>query len=298
MKHGIAFRKFSRTSSHRNLMLRNLVTSLFEHEQIRTTLAKAKDTARLAEKIITLGKKNNETSYRHAQGFLLKASILPKLFTTFANRYASRPGGYTRIHRLENRTGDNAPIALLELVDNPRDFKLEMTARAVGRELLNEKLRWDSPRGVVNSGVKHAETVVAKELNLGGIDNSELRPTTRRNLQKVMKYRSQEALVEIGSKATAYVETLLAKPIAQVKMQLRADSKDKEKARKRANPNFVDKFPVLPTRAGAAPPGESQSAMRLVQGALARPTRPPKQRSTWRPNTPIKQATYTVETLR
>ncbi|OJA10833.1 hypothetical protein AZE42_00257 [Rhizopogon vesiculosus] len=224
--------------------------------------------------------------------------MLPKLFTTFADRYASRPGGYTRIHRLENRTGDNAPIALLELVDNPRDFKLEMTARAVGRELLNEKLRWDSPRGVVNSGVKHAEAVVAKELNLGGIDSSELRPTTRRNLQKVMKYRSQEALAEIGSKATAYVETLLAKPIAQVKMQLRADSKDKEKARKRGNPNFVDKFPVLPSRAGAAPPGESQSAMRLVQGALARPTRPPTQRSTWRPNTPIKPATYTVETLR
>lgn len=135
----------------------------------------------------------------------MKPAVLPKLFTTFAERYASRPGGYTRIHRLENRTGDNAPIALLELVDNPRDFKLEMTARAVGRELLNEKLRWNSPRGVVNSGVKHAETVVAKELNLRGIDSSELRPTTRRNLQKVMKYRGQEALAEIGSKATTYV---------------------------------------------------------------------------------------------
>lgn len=135
----------------------------------------------------------------------MKPSVLPKLFTTFAERYASRPGGYTRIHRLENRTGDNAPIALLELVDNPRDFKLEMTARAVGRELLNEKLRWDSPRGVVNSGVKHAETVVAKELNSSAIDSSELRPTTRRNLQKVMKYRAPEALAEIGSKASAYV---------------------------------------------------------------------------------------------
>lgn len=135
----------------------------------------------------------------------MKPSVLPKLFTTFAERYASRPGGYTRIHRLENRTGDNAPIALLELVDNPRDFKLEMTARAVGRELLNEKLRWSSPRGVVNSGVKHAETVVAKELNLGTIDTGELRPTTRRNLQKVMKYRGEETLAKIGSKATAYV---------------------------------------------------------------------------------------------
>ena len=131
--------------------------------------------------------------------------MLPKLFTTFAERYANRPGGYTRIHRLENRAGDNAPISLLELVDNPRDFKLEMTARAVGRELLNEKLQWDSPRGVVNSGVEHADTVVAKELNLGGFDSGELRPTTRRNLQKVMKYRGQEALTKIGAKATDYI---------------------------------------------------------------------------------------------
>lgn len=135
----------------------------------------------------------------------MKPPVLPKLFTTFAERYANRPGGYTRIHRLDNRFGDNAPIALLELVDNPRDFKLEMTARAVGRELLNEKLRWDSPRGVINSGVQHAETAVAKELNLGGFDSSELRPTTRRNLQKVMKYRGREALTEIGAKASAYI---------------------------------------------------------------------------------------------
>ncbi|KAG2350453.1 ribosomal protein L17 [Suillus weaverae] len=273
MKHGVAFRKFSRTSSHRNLMLRNLVTSLFEHEQIRTTLAKAKDTARLAEKIITLGKKNNETSYRQAQAFILKPPVLPKLFTTFAERYANRPGGYTRIHRLDNRFGDNAPIALLELVDNPRDFKLEMTARAVGRELLNEKLRWDSPRGVVNSGIQHAETAVVKELNLGGFDSSELRPTTRRNLQKVMKYRGREALTEIGAKASAYIETILAKPVAETKMQLRADSKEKEKARKRGNPNFVGSFPVSPARAGVASPGETRPAMRLVQGALGRPAR-------------------------
>lgn len=135
----------------------------------------------------------------------MKPPVLPKLFTTFAERYANRPGGYTRIHRLDNRFGDNAPIALLELVDNPHDFKLEMTARAVGRELLNEKLRWDSPRGVVNSGVQNADIVIAKELNLGGLDSGELRPTTRRNLQKVMKYRGREALTEIGAKASAYI---------------------------------------------------------------------------------------------
>ncbi|KIJ68358.1 hypothetical protein HYDPIDRAFT_36842, partial [Hydnomerulius pinastri MD-312] len=205
MKHGVAFRKFSRTTSHRNLMLRNLVTSLFEHEQIRTTLPKAKDTARLAEKIITLGKRNSEPAYRRAQGFLLKPSLLPKLFTTFAERYKERPGGYTRVLPIDNRTGDNAPMALLELVDNPNDFKLEMTARALGRELLTEKLRWKSPRGVLNSGVTDASSSISKELNLQVKDKGELRPVTRRNLQKVMKYRGNEALTEIGSKATQYI---------------------------------------------------------------------------------------------
>lgn len=80
-------------------------------------------------------------------------------------------------------------------------------------------------------------------------------------------------------------------------MQLRADSKEKEKARKRENPNFVGKFPVLPTRAGAAPPGEAQPAMRLVKGALARPTRPTNRRSSWLPGATRKAVTYTAETL-
>ncbi|KAF8898654.1 ribosomal protein L17 [Infundibulicybe gibba] len=141
MKHGVAFRKFSRTSSHRMLMLRNLVTSLLEHEQIRTTLPKARDTARLAEKIITMGKKGDRAAQARASAFILKPSILPKLFGTFAERYAQRPGGYTRIHKFGNRKGDNAPQAILELVDNPRDLRWEITSRAIGWEMLKEKLK-------------------------------------------------------------------------------------------------------------------------------------------------------------
>jgi len=78
---------------------------------------------------------------------------------TFTQRYATRPGGYTRIHCIDNRTGDNAPMTLLELVDNPRDFKLEMTARAVGRDLLTERLRWNSPQGVLNNGINALESM-------------------------------------------------------------------------------------------------------------------------------------------
>jgi len=135
---------------------------------------------------------------------VLKPNVLPKLFETFAQRYATRPGGYTRIHRIDNRTGDNAPMALLELVDNPRDFKLEMTARAVGRDLLTEKLRWGSPRGVLNNGIDALESI-SREVELGTHDKGELRFATRRNLQKVTKYRRSSSLRDIGKKASAWI---------------------------------------------------------------------------------------------
>ncbi|KAF8843996.1 ribosomal protein L17 [Paxillus ammoniavirescens] len=273
MKHGVAFRKFSRTSSHRNLMLRNLVTSLFEHEQIRTTLPKAKDTARLAEKIITLGKKGNESAYRRAQGFLLKPAVLPRLFTTFAERYKERPGGYTRVIQIDNRVGDNAPMALLELVDNPNDFKLEMTARAVGRELLTEKLRRSTPRGVLNSGVTDAHASVSNELKLRLTDKGQLRSVTRRNLQKVMKYRGTQTLAEIGNKATSYIESLLAKPVQQSRAQMAENSRAES-----AKPSYAAKFPKASSRAGAAVPGEVRPAVQLAQGALLRTRWSPKSR--------------------
>ncbi|KAI6047564.1 ribosomal protein L17, partial [Pisolithus marmoratus] len=272
MKHGVAFRKFSRTSSHRNLMLRNLVTALFEHEQIRTTLPKARDTARLAEKVITLGKRGSESTYKRAQAFVLKPAVLPKLFGIFAERYAKRPGGYTRIHRIDNRTGDNAPMALLELVDNPRDFKFEMTARAVGRDLLTEQLRWNSPRAVLNNGINTTQSIT-KEVKLGARDKGELRPSTRINLQKVVKYRGNSALKEIGKRASTWVETLLAIPLQQKRIQMAgaasADAKNKAKTS-----NYVEKFPKTVVRAGAAVPGDVRSVMRLAQGANARPRRP------------------------
>ncbi|KIK93645.1 hypothetical protein PAXRUDRAFT_828746 [Paxillus rubicundulus Ve08.2h10] len=292
MKHGVAFRKFSRTSSHRNLMLRNLVTSLFEHEQIRTTLPKAKDTARLAEKIITLGKKGNESAYRRAQGFLLKPTVLPRLFTTFAERYKERPGGYTRVIQIDNRVGDNAPMALLELVDNPNDFKLDMTARAVGRELLTEKLRWNTPRGLLNSGVTDAHASVSNELKLRVTDKGQLRSVTRRNLQKVMKYRGAQTITEISNKATSYIESLLAKPIQQSRAQMAENSRAKS-----ANTSYAAEFPKASSRAGTAVPGEVRSAVQLAQGALVRTRWSPKSRSGSANRAPPLPLRYSVQNL-
>lgn len=136
MRHGVAFRKLSRTSSHRDLLLRNLVTSLIQHEKIKTTLAKAKEASRVAEWVITWGKSGRLEDVRRAESYLMNPDkTVPKLFRELSHRYAHRQGGYTRIHRFGNRKGDNAPHAILELVDNPADLKFSMTARIVGREL-------------------------------------------------------------------------------------------------------------------------------------------------------------------
>ncbi|CAD6445287.1 39f4a745-f077-4fcc-bfd3-e09d3200ceed [Sclerotinia trifoliorum] len=128
------YRHLGRTSSHRQALLRNLVTSLFTHESISTTYPKAKEAQRLAEQLITLGKKNTEASKRRALSiFFTPHGLLPKLFGPLRERYAQRPGGYTRVLRIEPLKADQAPSAILELVDGPKDTRWAMTARTVAR---------------------------------------------------------------------------------------------------------------------------------------------------------------------
>jgi large subunit ribosomal protein L17 len=117
MKHRIAGRRLDRTTEHRTAMFRNMVTSLLRHEGIVTTLPKAKELKRIADKTITLGKKGTSHARRIAFRDVRDAEILEKLFGPIAERYASRPGGYTRIVHMDRRHGDNAQMALIELVD-------------------------------------------------------------------------------------------------------------------------------------------------------------------------------------
>ncbi|EIW67673.1 hypothetical protein TREMEDRAFT_64268 [Tremella mesenterica DSM 1558] len=249
MKHGIKLRKLQRTPSHRWALLRNLVTALLHHESIKTTLPKAKETARLAEKIITLGKKSSDPARRAAQGFLFpnhtyspsaviepvppprplgysspstktpsistsqgnsdapidpEASldpppsphaILSKVFTNLATRYATRPGGYTRIHKFGRRQGDNAPHAILELVDGPRDLKFELTARAVGREMAQ-----------ASPSVTHEQyDMIGKE---------DLRERTRMNREKVLKFRDQEGQKNFEARALQWAAQIEAEETA------------------------------------------------------------------------------------
>jgi len=123
MRHKIAHRKLNRTSSHRKAMFANMSSALIKHEQIRTTLAKAKELRPLVEKLITLGKKGNLHARRFAIARLSPDAQIDKLFGEIAERYSNRNGGYTRIIKDGNRYGDNAPMAYIELVDRNIEAK-------------------------------------------------------------------------------------------------------------------------------------------------------------------------------
>ncbi len=116
MKHKVAGRKLGRNPSHRKAMLRNIVTSLLEHERIVTTVPKAKEVRRIAEKMITLGKRGDLHARRQALSYIRTKDIVAKLFDELSQQYADRQGGYTRIVRTGTRYGDAAPMAIVELV--------------------------------------------------------------------------------------------------------------------------------------------------------------------------------------
>ncbi|OJD28765.1 mitochondrial 54s ribosomal protein 8 [Diplodia corticola] len=184
------YRHLSRKSSHRQALLRNLVTSLFEHESIQTTWHKAKEAQRLADKLITLGKKNTENSRRKAwEVFYRPVELVPKLFGPLRERYATRPGGYTRVVRIEPLKEDQAASAILELVDSPKDIRFAMMAKVVARQRA-ENLR---------------ET-----------------PITRANLKKVLQFRGDkgkeemEEMIDRFDRLTAEgkeVKTVYQKPV-------------------------------------------------------------------------------------
>ena len=123
MKHSVKNKKLNKTSSHRKAMFMNLSNALIKHEQITTTLVKAKELKRFIEKIITLGKKGDLISRRKAISILQELKMVKKVFDVLADRYKTRSGGYTRIIKLGNRFGDNAPTAVIEFVDRDENAK-------------------------------------------------------------------------------------------------------------------------------------------------------------------------------
>jgi len=123
MRHGMSGRKLNRTSSHRKAMFANMVNALIKHEQIKTTLPKAKDLRPIAEKIISLGKSGTLHDRRRAFAILRDDAVVTKLFSVIAERYKDRNGGYTRVLKAGFRYGDAAPMAFIELVDRDLSAK-------------------------------------------------------------------------------------------------------------------------------------------------------------------------------
>lgn len=138
MRHREKGRKLGRKKSHRNLMLRNLVASLFDKESVKTTEARAKEARRLAERIVTWGKRGDLHSRRLALRYIHDAGLIKKVFETLAPRFEGRNGGYTRIVKLANRRGDAARIVILELTEKGKEVEEEKAARKAKKEAKKE----------------------------------------------------------------------------------------------------------------------------------------------------------------
>ena len=123
MRHKFGYKKLNRTSEHRKALIKNMLNSLVKYEQITTTLTKAKELRRFVEKIVTLGKKGDLLSRRKSVSILQDQKMSKKVFDILAERYKNRNGGYTRIIKLGNRFGDNAPTAVIEFVDRDENAK-------------------------------------------------------------------------------------------------------------------------------------------------------------------------------
>ncbi len=140
MRHRNEGRKLSRNTSHRRALLRNLVTSLLEHGRLMTTLPKAKEVRPLAEKMITLGKRDNLHARRQVHSYLLKDATAKKVFDTIAPKFADRKGGYSRIIKLGNRKGDGADLAIIELLGSELEAKkAERAAKAQEKDAKKPK---------------------------------------------------------------------------------------------------------------------------------------------------------------
>ena len=139
MKHNITQRKLNRTTSHRKALLMNLSNALIKHEQITTTLPKAKELRPFVEKIITLGKNGDLKSRRKALSILQDNKNIKKIFDIIADRYKERTGGYTRIVKIGNRFGDNAPTAIIELVDRDEEAKGKDSGPVIEKKISSEE---------------------------------------------------------------------------------------------------------------------------------------------------------------
>lgn len=187
MRHRKDHRKLSRTSSHRKAVLRNLVTALFEYERIETTLAKAKESRRLAERLITFAKQGDLAARRHVARFVNRPAVTAKLFSTIGPWYTERAGGYTRIIKIGRRLGDAGETAYLELVKTQSQKDKERQDQLAAEEAKERALKAGEAPGRKKS--KGAAAEESSEGERGGKRRS--RRETRESVTAPAKKRSR-----------------------------------------------------------------------------------------------------------
>jgi large subunit ribosomal protein L17 len=165
MRHHLSGRQLSRNSSHRHALLRSLSVSLLRHETIRTTIPKAKELRRVVEPLITLGKDDSESNRRLAFSRLRDTEIVAKLFDTIGPRFKARPGGYTRILHMAPRPGDNAPMALMQLVERSAPEAVEAAPVDKKAKKVEAAPKVDKAEKKAKAEAKKGREKAAKEAN-------------------------------------------------------------------------------------------------------------------------------------
>jgi len=160
MKHQIKGRKLGRNTPHRKAMLRNMVTSLLDHERIETTDSRAKELRGVADRMITLGKRGTLHARRMALRVIRTESVVSKVFSELSQRYHDREGGYTRVIKIGNRRGDNSPVSIIELVKEP--------VKAKGKPAKKRRRRAKAKAGESEAAATVAEAVDVEKVTKGG----------------------------------------------------------------------------------------------------------------------------------
>tara|TARA_B100000686_G_scaffold252492_1_gene263242 strand:+ start:176 stop:766 length:591 start_codon:yes stop_codon:yes gene_type:complete len=191
MRHLKAGRILGRTSAHRKALFRNLVTALIQREQIQTTLAKAKELRGKAEKTITLGKKGTLHARRRAMGILNEKSAVAKLFGPLAERYLARNGGYTRIIKTGNRRGDDAPMAIIELVDR-EGGKPQSTAKEVKGKKATQLAEAKDKKVVTPTGSKSKKDLSPSDDKKKPSKKTDPKKSTEKKEKKATKKKDSE----------------------------------------------------------------------------------------------------------
>jgi large subunit ribosomal protein L17 len=168
MRHRKDHRKLSRTASHRRAVLRNLVTALFQYERIETTVVKAKESRRLAERLITFAKRGDLAARRHVARFVMRPAVTAKLFATIAPWYEERHGGYTRIVRIGRRLGDAGETAYLELVKTTEQKDTERKDRIAAAEAREKALKGGEKKKAKKGEDKDEDSGAEEKSKRGG----------------------------------------------------------------------------------------------------------------------------------